>query len=56
MKKILFSLVAIMLLGSTVPMEAQRHRHTPRTTVVDDTKGRTMALRLIPTPRLQPYS
>lgn len=38
MKKILFSLVAIMLLGSTVPMEAQRHRHTPRTTVVDDTK------------------
>ena len=39
MKKILFSLVAIMLLGSTVPMEAQRHRHTPRTTVVDDTKA-----------------
>lgn len=38
MKKILFSLVAIMLLGSTVPMDAQRHRHTPRTTVVDDTK------------------
>lgn len=38
MKKILFSLVAIMLLGSAVPMEAQRHRHTPRTTVVDDTK------------------
>jgi len=38
MKKILFSLVAIMLLGSTVPMEAQRHRHTPRTTVVDDNK------------------
>lgn len=27
-----------MLLGSTVPMDAQRHRHTPRTTVVDDTK------------------
>lgn len=27
-----------MLLGSAVPMEAQRHRHTPRTTVVDDTK------------------
>ena len=39
MKKILFSLVAIMLLGSTVPMEAQRHRHTPRATVVDDTKA-----------------
>ncbi len=39
MKKILFSLVVIMLLGSTVPMEAQRHRHTPRTTVVDDTKA-----------------
>lgn len=39
MKKILFSLVAIMLLGSTVPMEAQRHRHTPRTTVVDDMKA-----------------
>ena len=39
MKKILFSLVAIMLLGSTVAMEAQRHRHTPRTTVVDDTKA-----------------
>lgn len=39
MKKILFSLVAIMLLGSAVPMEAQRHRHTPRTTVVDDTKA-----------------
>lgn len=39
MKKILFSLVAIMLLGSTVPMEAQRHRHTPRTAVVDDTKA-----------------
>ena len=39
MKKILFSLVAIMLLDSTVPMEAQRHRHTPRTTVVDDTKA-----------------
>lgn len=38
MKKILFSLVAIMLLGSTVPMEAQRHRHTPRTAVVDDNK------------------
>lgn len=38
MKKILLSLVAVMLLGSTVPMEAQRHRHTPRTTVVDDTK------------------
>lgn len=38
MKKILLSLVAIMLLGSAVPMEAQRHRHTPRTTVVDDTK------------------
>lgn len=28
-----------MLLGSTVPMDAQRHRHTPRTTVVDDTKA-----------------
>lgn len=28
-----------MLLGSAVPMEAQRHRHTPRTTVVDDTKA-----------------
>lgn len=27
-----------MLLGSTVPMEAQRHRHTPRTAVVDDNK------------------
>ena len=39
MKKILLSLVAVMLLGSTVPMEAQRHRHTPRTTVVDDTKA-----------------
>lgn len=39
MKKILFSLVAVMLLGSTVPMEAQRHRHTPRTVVVDDTKA-----------------
>ncbi len=39
MKKILLSLVAIMLLGSAVPMEAQRHRHTPRTTVVDDTKA-----------------
>lgn len=39
MKKILFSLVAIMLLGSAVPMEAQRHRHTPRTAVVDDTKA-----------------
>ena len=39
MKKIIFSHVAIMLLGSTVPMEAQRHRHTPRTTVVDDTKA-----------------
>ena len=38
MKKILLSLVAVMLLGSAVPMEAQRHRHTPRTTVVDDTK------------------
>ena len=38
MKKILLSLVAIMLLGSTVPMEAQRHRHTPRTAVVDDNK------------------
>ena len=38
MKKILLSLVAVMLLGSTVPMDAQRHRHTPRTTVVDDTK------------------
>lgn len=39
MKKILLSLVAVMLLGSAVPMEAQRHRHTPRTTVVDDTKA-----------------
>lgn len=39
MKKILLSLVAVMLLGSTVPMDAQRHRHTPRTTVVDDTKA-----------------
>lgn len=39
MKKILLSLVAIMLLGSTVPMDAQRHRHTPRTAVVDDTKA-----------------
>ena len=39
MKKILLSLVAVMLLGSTVPMEAQRHRHTPCTTVVDDTKA-----------------
>lgn len=38
MKKILLSLVAVMLLGSTVPMEAQRHRHTPRTAVVDDNK------------------
>ena len=27
-----------MLLGSAVPMEAQRHRHTPRTAVVDDNK------------------
>ena len=39
MKKILLSLVAVMLLGSAVPMEAQRHRHTPRTAVVDDTKA-----------------
>ena len=38
MKKILLSLVAVMLLGSAVPMEAQRHRHTPRTAVVDDNK------------------
>lgn len=28
-----------MLLGSAVPMEAQRHRHTPRTAVVDDRKA-----------------
>ena len=39
MKKILLSLVAVMLLGSAVPMEAQRHRHTPRTAVVDDRKA-----------------
>ena len=38
MKKILLSFVAVMLLGSAVPMEAQRHRHTPRTAVVDDNK------------------
>ena len=38
MRKILLSLVAVMLLGSAVPMEAQRHRHTPRTAVVDDNK------------------
>lgn len=38
MKKILLSLVAVMLLGSAVPMEAQCHRHTPRTAVVDDNK------------------
>ena len=38
MKNLLLSLVAVMLLGSAVPMEAQRHRHTPRTAVVDDNK------------------
>ena len=34
MKKILFSLALLLTLGSTAPVSAQHHRHTPRTTTV----------------------
>lgn len=39
MKKILFSLAVLLALGSSAPADAQRHRHTPRTTVVDKEKA-----------------
>ena len=31
MKKILLSMAALLVLGSSVSVDAQRHRHTPRT-------------------------
>lgn len=31
MKKILLSMAALLVFGSSVPVDAQRHRHTPRT-------------------------
>ncbi len=34
MKKLLLSMAVLLTLCSTVPLSAQRHRHTPRTTVV----------------------
>ena len=34
MKKIIISLAVLLAVGSAVPVDAQRHRHTPRTTAV----------------------
>ena len=35
MKKILFSMTLLLVLGSTAPLSAQRHRHTQRTETTD---------------------
>ena len=39
MKKILLSMAVILTLGSSVPVDAQRHRHTPRTETVVSTSA-----------------
>ena len=39
MKKILLSMAVVLTLGSSVPVDAQRHRHTPRTETVVSTSA-----------------
>ena len=39
MKRMLLSMALLLTLGSTVPVSAQRHRHTPRTESVAQQPG-----------------